>query len=95
MWDDKDVKALKTITDIEAELTTQWYPEGAKSAAAEEPFGVEEVAAGTSSPKKDDTGVLPEIELNLLSTIVIENEEFVFVHDLEKAMHLRLDEPSY
>ena len=33
MRDDKDVKALKTLVDVEAELTTQWYPEGAKSAA--------------------------------------------------------------
>ena len=29
MQDDKDVKALKTLADAEAELTTQWYPEGA------------------------------------------------------------------
>ena len=51
--------------------------------------GVEEAAAGTSSPNEDNcTSVLPEIELNLLSIIVIENEEFVFVHDLEKAMQL-------
>ena len=85
MRDDKDVKVLKTLADAEAELTTKWYLEGAKS-TAEEPSGVEEVAEGTSSPNKDDIGVLPEIELNLLSTIVIDNEEFVFVHDLEKLM---------
>ena len=53
---------------------------------------MEEVAVGTSSLNEDDIGVLPEIELNLLSTIVIDNEEFVFVHDLEKAMQLPLDE---
>ena len=31
MRDDKDVKALKTLAHVEAELTTKWYPEGATS----------------------------------------------------------------
>lgn len=30
--------------------------------------------------------------MNLFSTIVIENEEYIFLHDLEKAVSLQMDE---
>lgn len=90
MRDDKDGKALKTSADVEAELATTLYPEGAQS-IAKQPSTVEEVVEGTSSPN-EATGMLPEIELNVLSTIVIDDEEYIFLHDLEKVASLRMDE---
>ena len=38
MRDDKDVKALKTSADVEAELATTLYPEGAQSAQLSSPL---------------------------------------------------------
>ena len=46
-------------------------------------------------PHDDDVesdNAIPEVEINNLGTIVIFGEEYVFLHDLEKALELRMDE---
>lgn len=81
--DDKEVKAQGTSADVEEKLASEHFPEGAHS-AAEQFIAVED--AEPSTPH--ETQVLPEIEMNLFSTVVIEDEEYIFLHDLEKAADL-------
>lgn len=50
MQDNKDIKALKTSVEAEAQLAIVMYPEGPQY-AAEQPSGVKEVGAGTLTPQ--------------------------------------------
>ena len=41
---------------------------------------------------KPTTDAIPKVEVDRLSTIIVDKEPFVFLHDLEKAASLRMDE---
>ncbi|MCO5591461.1 hypothetical protein L7F22_045444 [Adiantum nelumboides] len=73
-----------------------------KQLLLEYPTGVEGALAASSSSAHEElidvqeheavADAIPEVEISRFASIVIDDEEFVFLHDIEKACSLRMDE---
>lgn len=78
----KELPQDRTTEQQESTWGTTSFPQGLEKMAASPPRDL-----GPSS-----SGPLPEHDLLTLSTVVIDDEEFFYLHDLEKLCKLRLDE---
>lgn len=95
--DDQDAEVETTNPNSKQNLLMIEYPMGAQGE-------IEEVAGeanaqqtvGSSKEPKDDAdpslNTIAKVEINNLSCVVYNGKKFVFLHDLERALNLRMDE---
>lgn len=80
--DANDVPSESTSQQKEETWGTLSFPQGLEPVAASPPRNLGPIVSGP----------LPEHDLLTLSTVVIDDDEFIFFHDIEKQCHLRMDE---
>ena len=90
---EKEVSAQAMNPRAESALLAIEYPMGLHSVLAQKAQEPQEKGdtlreADPSFPKEP----IPEVEISMLATIVIDGEEYVFLHNLEKACNLQMDE---
>lgn len=89
--EEKDVGVEPTNQKQEEKLLLLEYPQGLQG----ELHKAEMQGGGPSFEHNDDdesADPIPEVEINNLGTLIISGVEYVFLHDLEKALALRHDE---
>ncbi|MCO5580643.1 hypothetical protein L7F22_034513 [Adiantum nelumboides] len=66
------------------------YPLGLDSAIV--PYVAPKEQLVDMAPEQATSEAIPEVEISRFSTVVVDGEEYIFLHDLEKATNLRMDE---
>ena len=87
--EEKEAQMEHTNQQKEQTLLLLEYPQGLQGEAEKTQLS----DAGPSQVEDEESlNTIPEVELNNLGTIIIDGVPFVFMHDLEKALGLRMDE---
>lgn len=86
----KEPKASTVDTSNEQGQLLLEYPSGLEGAVVG--YHQQDVPSAAPEDPSEDPNTIPEVEISRFSTIIVENEEFIFLNDLEKAFGLRLDE---
>ncbi|MCO5552530.1 hypothetical protein L7F22_006042 [Adiantum nelumboides] len=88
--DKEEVRALPVDATAESAQLLLEYPHGLESAIV--PYVGPKEQLVDMPPEQATSEAIPEVEISQFSSVVVDRDEFIFLHDLEKATKLRMDE---